>query len=137
MILATAVQSSPFVSKTIDVALVAAVVGAVIPFVNALITHINASAWVKSGVAVVLSALATVATWATSVIGPVTVKQLIVVALGALAAAGGSLRSWTSQATAFVASKVPGGIGGNTVKNEPPADATPLPPRKPFHTGQQ
>src|SRR4029079_15271345 len=42
-----------------------------------------------------------------------------------------------NRATAPVARPSIGTIGGNTAKNEPPADATPRPPRNRLYTGQQ
>jgi hypothetical protein len=102
------------VGKVIDLTLVAAVIGAVIPFLNALISHVQAPPWVRSAVAVVLATFGAIGTWASSVVGPVTVKQLIVVALGALIAAGGTAKAVTVNWAQALNAKVPGGIGKPT-----------------------
>lgn len=85
--------SSSFFNHVVDLSLVTAVIAILTPILNAFLTHISASNGFKSGVTIVLVALGTITTWATSIVGTVTIKQLAIEAAIALAAAGGILAS--------------------------------------------
>lgn len=105
---------------TVDITLVTAAIGILIPLLNALVTHIKASGAMKSAVAVVLATLGSIATWATGITGNVSVKQLVFVAIGALAVAGGARVSFLSGVEGLVASTVPGGLGNPAAPAPPP-----------------
>jgi len=96
----------------VNVLLVTSAVGVLIPLLNALVTHVDASPALKAGVAVLLAALGSVATWATSVTGNVSIKDLVVVALGGLVVAGGARNAVLKGVIEkVVTDTVPGGIG--------------------------
>lgn len=97
---------------TIDAALVGLAVGFLIPLVNAAIVKFSASPAVKSLVGVALAGLTGVGAWVANIEGVVTVKQIAIVALTAIVAAGGALAStWLDTAKAWIEEKIPGGIG--------------------------
>lgn len=97
---------------TIDAALVGLAVGFLIPLANALVVKFSATPVVKSLVGVVLAGLTAVGAWVADVHGVVTVKQIALVALTAIVAAGGALAStWLDTAKSWIEEKIPGGIG--------------------------
>lgn len=110
----------------LDVTLIASVVGVLIPLVVAASTKLHASGTLKTGLAVLLAALSAVATWATSITGKVSVKELITEALVALAVAGGSRVSWVGTFESKVAvATADTGLGTQT-KVDPDYPAAPV-----------